>query len=411
QPIAAIAAVNWGIANAALQKVKIDYEVLPAVIDMDEALKPSSPPVYIDRNRNTKVPNAAEGLLLPGRWNHNERRLSPKLSSWRTGAAGRRIKTAQEAGGQNLVTLTYKNAQQAHTALEPHAAVAKWEGPTKVAVHASTQGIHFLRKEIAEHFDLNKEDVQLDAQHIGGGFGGKQGLYPEIIAAVSLARFAERPVRVACDRLEEISYTALRPGGTTTATVAVQDDGSPEAVALRAYGHAGNGIGALTAGLYGLISPSIPRDLTDSNVVTHTPPGKPFRGPDAPLTFWAMEQTIDEVAHRKQTSPVTIRRKWYPEHDIRNALYDWVEALPEWATRGPVGGDGGRFRRGIGLSSPSWSFIYNPDVKVTVRATAEGIVVETASQDIGNGTRTALAKAIEDPFGIHRHEGIVNIAD
>ncbi|MCB0036329.1 MAG: 2Fe-2S iron-sulfur cluster binding domain-containing protein, partial [Anaerolineales bacterium] len=49
QPIAAIAAVNWGIANAALQKVKIDYEVLPAVIDMDEALKPSSPPVYIDR--------------------------------------------------------------------------------------------------------------------------------------------------------------------------------------------------------------------------------------------------------------------------------------------------------------------------------------------------------------------------
>ncbi|MEZ4660747.1 MAG: hypothetical protein R2911_24600 [Caldilineaceae bacterium] len=82
------------------------------------------------------IPSSAEGFNLPGTWQNNVRRSLVKATSWRPAAARRRVETARAGQPHNLVEHTYRNAQQVHTALEPHASVASWEGPNKLTVYA-----------------------------------------------------------------------------------------------------------------------------------------------------------------------------------------------------------------------------------------------------------------------------------
>ncbi|MEZ4660745.1 MAG: molybdopterin cofactor-binding domain-containing protein [Caldilineaceae bacterium] len=181
------------------------------------------------------------------------------------------------------------------------------------------------------------------------------------------------------------------------------------AIAIKAFGDSGVAIGSLGATMYGLTAPRVLRDMEDHNVVNNTPPGTPFRGPDIPTVLWAIEQAADEAAFKHNLDPVALRRQWYSGHEIRNRLLDWVEALPVWHGRGAVAGGAGRYKQGVGLSTASWAFIYNPDAQVTVSSSPAGITVSTATQDIGNGTRTALAQAVADVLGIGRGQITIQI--
>ena len=409
EPIAAVAAVNRRVAKAAIEAVQVRYDVRPAAIGLDAARARNAAPVYPEGKKD--VPSAAEGFTMPGTWDHNTRRTILKMNLLGAGKARRLIGDAQAKGERGLVKRTYRNATQVHTPLEPHAAVAHWQGPTKLRVHASSQSVHALRAEIAEHFDLENEQVQVLADHVGGGFGGKQGMYNEIVAAITLARVTNAPVRVAVDRLEELSYTGLRPGGEVDVSLLAAADGAPKALRVQNYNDAGVAVGSMLGGLLGLMTPNLPKDLDDFNVVNNTPPGKPFRGPDGPTAMWVYESALDEAAFKLGMDPLDLHRRWDVDHDLRRRLYDWVGALPVWQQRGQSGAQTGRFRRGVGLAMGSWLFIYNPNVKVSVSATPAGIAIRTASQDIGNGTRTVLGKVIEEVFGVPRNEAIVEIGN
>ncbi|MCB9162338.1 MAG: molybdopterin-dependent oxidoreductase [Caldilineaceae bacterium] len=408
QPIAAVAAVDETTARRALDAIVVEYEVLPAAIGMDAAMDATSPEVYADGRKD--VPSAAEGFDFPHRWQHNVALMPAKPTSWRPAAARRQIAATKSRAPRQVVERTFRNEQQVHTALEPHAAVAHWTGPTSLLVQASTQNVRALRHELAEHFDLEDEQVTVESQHIGGGFGGKQGLYREIIAAVTLAHQANAPVRVVASRLEDLAYTSLRPGALIDVAIASEADGTPTALRMNAFGDAGVATGSIPASGFGLMSPRVRRDLVDQNVVNNTPPGTPFRAPDAPSAHWAIEQGVDELAAQLGLDPVALRRRWFPEHAIRNRLLDWVEAIPTWQARDAQRGDG-RLRRGVGMATATWLFIYNPDVQVTVSSSPAGVAVYCSTQDIGNGTRTSIAKAVEDVMGVDRHAVNVNIGN
>ncbi len=408
QPIAAVAAVDGPTAERALASIKVSYEVLPAVIGPDAALDENSPEVYADGRKN--VPTAAEGISLPYRWHNNVARLPAKISSWRPAAARRHIASTKSSAPRQVVERTFRNAQQVHTSLEPHAAVAHWQSPTALFVQASTQNVRALRHEVAEHFDLEDEQVTVESQYIGGGFGGKQGLYREIIAAITLARRANAPVRIVASRLEDLAYASLRPGAMIDIAIATDAGGAPEAIHMNATGDAGIATGSAPATIYGLMGPRIQRDLTDQNVVNNTAPGTPFRAPDAPAAHWAIEQGVDEIGEQLGLDPVTIRRRWFPKHEIRNRLFDWVEAIPAWQARSATVGTG-RMRQGVGLATATWLFFYNPDTQVTVSSSPAGIAVSCSTQDIGNGTRSTIAKAVEDVMGIDRHAVMLNIGN
>ena len=404
QPIAGVAAVNDRIAEEALKLIKVDYEVKAAVIDFNEAMDSSSPEVWGDGHGDQ--PTAAEGTTLPYRWKNNVGRVPMGLLTARRAGRAKR----QFEANETTISKEFFNHQQVHTPLEPHTTVARWHGPKSLEVQASTQSLRFLRHEISEHFDLDVEDVIVEAQYIGGGFGGKQGMYHETKAAITLAKESNRPVRVVASRGEDLSYCGLRPGSLTQVALASKADGAPEAIRMHAYGHAGIAGGTVPATSMWAMSPSgVSLDMQDYAVVTNTSQGTPFRGPDAPAQRWALEQLIDEEAEKLGLDPIAIRRKWFPDHEIKNRLLDWAESIPAWQGRVSNPDRTGRFRRGIGVAVSKWVLVHNPNTEVRVSSSPAGITVSCSTQDIGNGTRTSIAKAIEDLMGIDRHDVIMDI--
>jgi xanthine dehydrogenase YagR molybdenum-binding subunit len=128
------------------------------------------------------------------------------------------------------------------------------------------------------------------------------------------------------------------------------------------------------------------------------------------VAYWALEQAVDEMAHRLGKDPLALRRQW-DDNPRRQQLYDWAETIPAWRERGPVGGETGRFRRGIGLAAANWFYFFHAATEIEVTTSPEGIMARTASQDIGNGTRTVIATAVAEVFGLDPTEIIVQIGD
>ena len=398
QEIGALAAVDVQTARSALHKIKVEYEVYPAVVGMQAAQTDGAPLVYPGFFR--KPPTSAEGLTFPGRWQKNLRKGLLKPTAKSAGKAQRMINQARANHDPNLIERTFRNSTQVHTALEPHVCVAKWEDPQHLTVHLSTQGVHVGAHIIAEHFDLEDENVTLVAEHIGGGFGGKQGVSIEGIAAITLARLTEHPVRVFLNRLEELSYAGYRPGAEVHLSVLTNDEGQLQALSVTSYGDSGISIGSGVSFLLGASSPpDAPRNTDEIDVVSHTPPGTPFRGPNGPQALWALEQIIDETANHLGQNPIELRKRWYPEDELRHKLLDWAADLPVWQNREANRGDT-RFKHGVGLSVGGWPLIYNGNTQVTVGVRESGVYVQNGTQDIGTGSRTLLATATAEGIGI-----------
>lgn len=409
QEILAIAAVDEACASRALRAVEIEYEVLPAVLDMDAARAPGAPAVYEPKKTRRDAPNASEGPLGPLPWTGNVRGPFWFFSQG-GGRAKRNVERARRGEpGWALVEGTYRTQAQCHNCLEPHAAVAAWRDGA-LTVWLSTQAVHRMAADLAARFELPRDRVTVLAEHVGGAFGSKAGLTAETIAAVELAKKAGAPVRVVLDRREELTVGGLRPAEELHLAIAADANGDIGGISLTAYGDAGVAVGNVTSALFRIMYEAAPRSLSDYDVTTHTPPGKPFRGPGGPPAFFALESAIDELALARGEDPLRLRRRW-DRSEVRHRLYDWVESLEVWRTRPAFGEERGRYRRGVGLSSGGWFYFVQPGTEVEVDVGPDGLVARTASQDIGNGTRTAIATAVGEVFGLSPHDVEVELGD
>ena len=172
QEIVAVAAASREQALLAAGRVMVDYDVRVAVIDLEDALSTDAPQVYPDRKAvKQQAPNASEGFALGAPLSGNQRGPT-RLPFARRSRARKHIEEAKAAGWP-VVQRSYVIQTQAHTTLEPHAAVAHWTADGLV-VHQSTQSCADSAKDLAEHFDLPEERVRVHCEFVGGGFGGKQ---------------------------------------------------------------------------------------------------------------------------------------------------------------------------------------------------------------------------------------------
>jgi xanthine dehydrogenase YagR molybdenum-binding subunit len=405
QPVAAVAAEDRHTAERALAAIKVGYEPRPSAIGLAAAMAEDAPEVWGEGRR--KPPNAAEGAPFPARWRRN---LRGPLSSFSVGrrTARRRLAAAREVDDRLLVEGVFVTEAQLHTAFEPHAANARFVGDT-LEVHVSTQAVAILAGELAKHFKLPKQRVRVIAEHVGGGFGAKQTLGAETIAAVLLARESGAPVRVVFGRLEELSFTGYRPPARIEMTLLADRDANLRAVRMAAYANAGVAVGSTVAGLARLIYPADAKELLDFDVVTNLPPGSPFRGPGGPLTCFALEQAVDEAALRLRRDPIALRLKWDTD-PLRQRLYRWAEALPPWRERAALPRTG-RLRRGIGVAAGSWLYLWELGCTVELAVEHGRIVASTAVQDMGTGSRTVLARAVAAAFGLDPGEVEVRLGD
>ncbi len=405
QELAAVAAVDDETARRAVALMKLDIAELPAVVTTEAARAAGAPVIYPVKKERKGAPSAAEGPVMAAGWDGNLRGpfSSSILAKPRKGRKG--VDEAAKAG--RAASGTWKTQVQCHTPLEPHSAVARFEGG-RLEVWASTQSVQDLGEDLAQRFDLKHDDVLVHAEYVGGAFGSKVGLQMEAMVAVELARQAGAPVRVVLDRDEELTTGGTRPGQTIDLAIGMGPDGELAGMSHQSVTDAGVSVGNVSGILSRLVYPTGAKDLDDFDIVTNAPPARPFRGPGGPPTFFALEGAIDQLAHDQGLDPIELRRRWDPNVP-RNAIYDWVETLEVWRQRGPVAAETGRFRRGVGLASGGWFYFWDPGTQVELEAGPDGFVARTASQDMGNGTRGLIAAAVAQKLRIPARDVRVEI--
>jgi xanthine dehydrogenase YagR molybdenum-binding subunit len=406
-PIAAVAAKDRKTAMEAIAAIQVASEALPSVIGLDAARRSDSPVVF-EKSDRKKAGNVSEGAGGPAAWNGNVRGPSAAFSNRAKKARGW-ITAARDQQNPWLVEGIYRTGTQSHTSLEPHATVARFDGDS-LTVHASTQSVFHVMELIAKRYKLGHDKVRVIADHVGGGFGSKGTLGMETIAAIELARAAKAPVRIAYDRHEELSVTGYRPAAELKIALLPSEQGDLKALSLTAYADTGAATNSTLAALARLIYPAEAKELTDFDVISNLPPGAPFRGPGGPPMAFALEQAIDEAALRMKVDPITLRKRWDPNPN-RQRLYDWAEGLEVWRNMKTAAPQAGRYRRGVGVATGYWLYIWQPGVRIELAVESGRLVAKTATQDIGQGSRTVIANTVAYEFGLEPHEVEVRIGD
>ncbi len=397
QPIAAVAAETLADARRLAADLPIEVTAKPFVIDPEQAKLSTSPIVHATKAARQNAPNAAEGAPFPARWTGNVR--GPMSVPYRSRAARRRIESAQSNGDAGLVELEMGTGIQLHSALEPHCAVADWSNPERLILWASTQSVNFVHEELVEKYGLAPDAIEVHGDYVGGGFGAKVGLTADIVAAVELSRQARRPVRVILDRREELTATGNRPGSSSAIRLLVDSDGEPEALVFEGDSHTGaarNGPFAMLAALMYQRSPKLTRDR---DIITNAPPGAAFRAPGGPTAAWALESALDQAAHQRGLDPLEVRLR-IDGNTKRQELYSWAKDLEIWKTRPTMGSAKSRFRRGVGVAASNWLYIMDPAAEVEVGVEQGRLVVTCATQDMGTGSKTVLARAVAEVFDV-----------
>jgi xanthine dehydrogenase YagR molybdenum-binding subunit len=407
QPIAAVAAKDRKTALAAIGAIRIASERLPSVIGLDAARSPDAPIVF-EKAARKKAGNVSEGAPAPAPWKGNLRGPSSAFSQ-KKGKAQSWVAEARAASNPLLVEETFRTGTQSHACLEPHATVARFDGE-KLTVHASTQNVFHVMELLAKRYKIRHGNIRVIADHVGGGFGSKGALGIETTAAIDLAREAKAPVRIAYDRHEELSVSGYRPAAELKIALLPSATGDLKALSLVTHADTGTSVSSTIAALARLIYPAEAKELTDYDVVSNLPPGAPFRGPGGPPMAFALEQAIDEAALRMKIDPIALRKRWDPNPN-RQRLYDWASSLDVWRNAKTAPPQSGRYRRGVGVATGYWLYLWQPGVKVEVAVKGGHLVASTATQDIGQGSRTVIANAVAHEFGLEPQDIEVRIGD
>jgi xanthine dehydrogenase YagR molybdenum-binding subunit len=406
QPIAAIAATTQAAADEAARLFKVDYEVLPFVVDKDDARKGDAPLVFpgpADQAGTAGGGGGPSGVPQKG----NVR--GPVRGGPRGEPRGDVSKGL--AAAEVTVEAEFRTQVQTHSALETHGVVADWK-PDSLTVYASTQGTASVRDELAEIFNLKKSQVRVITDFMGGGFGAKFGAGNYGVLATHLSKKANAPVRLMLDRKDEHLSVGNRPDSFQRLRIGAKRDGQLVAIHLESYGTAGVGTGAGCAGpaqnMY-----ECPNILTEeADVFTHSGPAAAFRAPGHPQGCFALEQAIDMLAERLQIDPLALRDKNDQSASRREERRVGAQRVGWSSRRHQPGADPGTVKRGIGVAQSVWYRFINLDSACEVRVTRDGSVeLLSAVQDIGGGIRTALAQVVAEELGLRPADINVRIGD
>ncbi|HTM09046.1 MAG TPA: xanthine dehydrogenase family protein molybdopterin-binding subunit [Verrucomicrobiae bacterium] len=300
--VAAVAAVDERTAAAALKEIEIEYDELPAVVTVDEALREGAPLVH-QRHEGRKAPDFGAGA------SHIVHENSNVCFHFRY---ERGDVEAGFAAADHVFEDTFEFPSAQHYPMEPHVSLAKFDGES-LTVWSATQSPFPQRQELARIFGLALSRVRVIVPYVGGGYGAKSGVKTEAIAA-ALARIARRPVRVAYTA-EETFRTLCQPRARMTIKTGVKNDGTFIARQCRLYlnggAYANSGPSVTEKAGYRAHGPyPIPNVRTDAyTIYTNTVPAGAFRGFGAPQAAYAYDSHLEMVARRLKLDPTAVRLK------------------------------------------------------------------------------------------------------
>ena len=379
----------------------MDYEELPAVLDVREAMKPDAP-IVRSEGFETSADAGAHGESAGGAAAVEDTPANvTNVTRYQRGDAAAGFREADA-----VVEYTFEAPWLYQGYLETHGTVADVDVSGQIQVWTSTQGQFMVRRAVAQHLHLPLQDIRVLGTTVGGGFGGKTVLLESLVAA--LARAVGRPVSVILDRLQDFQLNNPGPGAVITVKLGGRRDGSLTAISAQvifdcgAEGGAPAGLAAHTIGST-YRCPNL--DLVGYEVLTNKTPNGAYRAPGAPQAFFALESAMDELIRKLGWDPLEFRLKNVSEEGDpqpsgrpwpRIGLKQCLERMaqhPRWIHRERRPG------RGFGLAVGGWNGGLEPAAAACQVQGDGSVVVQVGSVDI-TGTNSAFRAVAADVLGI-----------
>ncbi len=299
--IAAVAARTPEIAERALEEIEVEYEKLPSVLSVDQALEPHATLVRenLHTNEDSSIPPSNVAAIL----------------KFNRGDVEKGFEEADE-----IVDEVFRVPTAHQGYIEPHACMATANEAGKVTIFCSTQGPFAVRSMVAKVLDKKVSDFKVIPSEIGGGFGGKTVVYLEPVA-VKLSERSGKPVKMVMNR-EEV-FRATGPAAATRCKIkaGVKRDGTITAVSAHLAYEAGAFPGSpVGPGCMSVLAPYDIENFTIEglDVLVNKPKVAAYRAPGAPQSMHAMECVVDELARKIDMDPIVLR--------LKNAAKEGTEA-------------------------------------------------------------------------------------
>ena len=403
--VAVVVAERESLASDALALIEVDYEVLPAMFDAEDALRPGAPQLH---------PHA-EGNLVGGE------PLVVERGDVATAMGG----AARRFSGR------FHTQMHSPAGMETRAALAEWDGD-RVTVWKTSRAVHAIdKRNLARVLAVPEDNVRVLCTTMGGGFGAKDESRLASLAALA-ARQAGHPVRIEYSRAEEFVAGRNRQETEIDLEIGVDASGAPVAVDMRAVMNAGayvaSGMGVTRrigqGPIYLYTTPSA--RFEGRAIFANRPAGGSFRGLGAPLGHFALEVLIDQIAQQLGADPldyrlahhVTLagqpgRRETPPgemlsdqpveggvpfsSNGLRDCILQGAERIGWRQRRLPSGSATGPLRRGIGMALGNYKGGGNVTAEAAVRIAPDGrVVVSIGNVDVGQGSETVLAQIVAE---------------
>ncbi|MFN7980553.1 MAG: xanthine dehydrogenase family protein molybdopterin-binding subunit [Vicinamibacterales bacterium] len=387
EPVVAIAATSRHLAEEALRLIAVDYEALPFVLEPEEALAAAAPKIW------------PEGNLSPN--NRNESQPQVQKRGDVAAAFGKAAHVFEDRYSTSFV----HNAQ-----MEPRSCVAHWDGD-KLTVYTPTGGIANCRHDIARDLGIADEKVRVVCEYMGGNFGNKNQNQDADLITAMLAKEAGAPVKLELSRKDDFVGVHGRWPTVQHYKVAVDNDGTLQAIQLRGFSGMGpyrKNSGAM-AGIELYKCANV--DSVVSPVYTNRTVSANFRGPEFPQGFFGIQSMMDDVAYKLQMDPVefglkNMARMFRDEVPFTNysldecihrgaAAFDWKA---RW--RPKPGSDPGPIKRGAGFTYMMFrSGLGNSSAVIQVDA-AGAYTLFVGVTDVGAGAKTTMGLIAAEELGV-----------
>jgi CO/xanthine dehydrogenase Mo-binding subunit len=398
--VAAVAATSAAVARKALSLIKVDYEVLPHVIDVEKAMRPDAP--LIQENLITAgvdpTPTKPSNIAARHQFGHGD-------------------VEAGFAAADIVIERTFRTEATHQGYIEPHACLASVSSDGHGELWVCTQGHFMVRDTCATLLGMDISKLRVTASEIGGGFGGKTTVFIEPVA-LALSRKAGRPVKLVMSRSE-----VFRASGPTSSTsirvkMGVTKDGSFTAgeAELKYQGGAFKGspvdLGAMASfACYTIDNVKV----VGYDVLTNRPKQAAYRAPGAPMAAFAVEGVVNELAQRLGMDPLELRLKNAAKEGTRSAfgptfgpigLTETLKAAKAHANySAPLGPSQGR-----GVACGFW-FNFGGQTCVSLNVNIDGTVaLAVGTPDIG-GSRASMCLMAAEELGIEYDRVRTVVAD
>jgi CO/xanthine dehydrogenase Mo-binding subunit len=400
EPVAAVAATDLKTARLAAQLINVEYEALPNILSIDEALDPASTPIHENLADYFRLkPSSFEGNVL-----------------WKASITEGDVDEAWSECDV-IVEGEFQTQAQHHLYMEPCGALAQPEQNGRLTLWSSCQSVFIVQQKVADYLNIPMSKIRALVPHVGGGFGGKGGLHIQTLVA-KLALVCGRPVKLTLSRTEDFEIVRSRHPVRVHMKTGALKDGTLVAreldIVLDGGAYADESPAVLNWAVFVGRGPyNIPNVRSQGQLVyTNKLRAGPYRGFGNPQVTLAGESQIDEIAEKIGMDGIKLRQKngsktgdsWIGGQKIEACGFDECMTKIVQATQGvseqSKNASHANKRRGIGYSALTHMCgIQSTSAEVHLRADGS-VAVVTGVVDIGQGSNTILSQIVADALAI-----------